>query len=42
MVKSKALAIYQRYDQDLKALALESGKTMAMLLEAVRELVPEG
>lgn len=41
-VKSKALAIRQRYDQDLEALALESGKTVATLLEAVGEVVPEG
>lgn len=42
VVKAKALAIRQRYDQELEALALESGKTVATLLEAVRELVPEG
>lgn len=41
-VKAKALAIRQRYDQDLEALALQSGKTVASLLEAVGEVVPEG
>lgn len=41
-VKSKALAIRQRYDDDLHALAVESGKTVATLLEAVGDIVPEG